>query len=167
METFPPLMAMWRDDPSDPGRLTADDPRVRRLIDRIAPGSVVTDLGGTYSLNVLLEPAGLVLRVHQSFVSRARLLAVQELKCALGARGACVATALAINGDTVLRSGNRWAEVEPYLPGEKPAPSTVACPCHTSRRSRRPPRSGGGCPLRHMRLSRCLSLPTTWSGSPV
>jgi hypothetical protein len=144
MQTFPRLLAMWRDDPADPGRLPADDPRVEALIRRIAPGAAVTDLGGTYSLNVLLEPAGIVLRVHQPFVSRNRLLALQALKHSLAARGVCVAPALAIDGDTVLRSGDRWAEVAHFRPGKQPC--TIAGRLRVALRRARAaaPASGGG-----------------------
>ena len=44
------------------------------------------------SLNVRLDPAGLVLRVHQPFVSRPRLLALQEVRRRLASRGLAVPT---------------------------------------------------------------------------
>ena len=47
----------------------------------IAPGAWLTDLGGMDSLNVRLDPAGVVLRVHQppACVSRPRLLALNKV----------------------------------------------------------------------------------------
>jgi hypothetical protein len=64
----------WTDDPADPGRWQLHHPDVQRLAAVIAPGAHLTDLGGAMSLNVRLDPLGLVLRVHQAHVSRARLL---------------------------------------------------------------------------------------------
>lgn len=123
-EVPPRLRSMWRDNPADPGRLTADDPRVRRLIGEIAPGSALTDLGGTFSLNLLLEEPRLVLRVHQAFISRNRLLALQRLRETLAVRDVRVAGATAWRGQSVLRCGARLAELEPFLDTERPAPTT-------------------------------------------
>ncbi|MDP9350969.1 MAG: hypothetical protein M3P51_05450, partial [Chloroflexota bacterium] len=81
-----PHMLAWRQDPSDPDRPFLSNPDVQRLILEIAPDSRATDLGGTFSLNVGLSPAGLVLRVHQPFVSRRRLLAVQQVRRLLADR---------------------------------------------------------------------------------
>jgi len=63
----------WIDDASGRGRASPDDPAVQRLVAEIDPHARVTDLGGTMSLNLRIDPAGLVLRVHQPFVSRRRL----------------------------------------------------------------------------------------------
>jgi hypothetical protein len=57
-----------------------NDPDVQQLVTAISPESRATDLGGVMSLNVRLDAAGLVLRVHQPFVSRQRLLAVQDVR---------------------------------------------------------------------------------------
>lgn len=115
------LRDCWFDLPSEPGRLPVDDPDVRRLAEAVAPGSRVTDLGGTMSLNLRLEPADLVLRVHQPFVTRRRMDAVQEVRRRLGAGGLLVPAPLA-----VLRCRNRWAEVEPYIPNERRTPTPEA-----------------------------------------
>ena len=72
----PRLVKWWLEN----DRSSLSDPDVQRLVAGIAPGSQAVDLGGTMSLNVELQPAGLVLRVHQPFVSRARLLALQEVR---------------------------------------------------------------------------------------
>src|SRR6476469_3711060 len=83
----PRLLAWWEDDLADPDRPTLRDPAVQRLVAAVSPGAQATDLGGAMSLNARLDPAGLVLRVHQSFVSRRRLLAVQEVRRALANLG--------------------------------------------------------------------------------
>jgi Ser/Thr protein kinase RdoA (MazF antagonist) len=90
---------------------------------RLAPGSSAEDLRGTMSLNVRLEPAGLVLRVHQSWVSRARLIALQRIRAHLSEGGLLAAPALERGGATLFRCGDRWGELEPYLPNERPAPA--------------------------------------------
>lgn len=115
----PRLQAWWRGTPSDPGRPTLNTPDVRRLTDEIAPGSQVTDLGGYMSLNARLDPASLVLRVHRTFVSRRRLLAVQEVRRRLADGGLVVPIPLPWRGSTVFRCGNHWAELEPFIPHER------------------------------------------------
>jgi Ser/Thr protein kinase RdoA (MazF antagonist) len=112
----PRLLEWWKDNPSDPDRPTLDNPDVRRLAAEIAPGAQVTDLGGVMSLNARLEPAGLVLRVHQPFVSRRRLLAVQEVRHRLAGMGLAVPVPTPWRNSTVFRCGRRWAELEEYLP---------------------------------------------------
>ncbi len=64
--THPRLREWWTDDPVDPGRMSLNDPGVQQLVTAISPESHTTDLGGVMSLNVRLDAAGLVLRVHQS-----------------------------------------------------------------------------------------------------
>ena len=82
-----PYMLAWREDPSDPDRPVLSNPDVQRLIAEIAPGSTATDLGGAFSLNARLEPAGLVLRAHQPFMTRRRLEAQQEVRRRLAELG--------------------------------------------------------------------------------
>ena len=103
----PRLLGYWTDDPADPGRLPLDHLAVQHLAAAIAPGARLTDLGGVYSLNARLDPAGLVLRVHQPLacVSRPRLLALQEVRQGLVRRGLCVPVALPWRGATVFRCG--------------------------------------------------------------
>jgi Phosphotransferase enzyme family len=122
----PRLLGWWRDNPLDAGRPTLDNPDVRRLINRIDALARATDLGGVMSLNARLEPAGLVLRVHQPFVSRAQLLAVQAVRKQLSQRGLAVGVPLAWQHATVLRCGARLAEMEAYLPHERPKPTLEA-----------------------------------------
>jgi hypothetical protein len=120
---YPRLVRWWRDNPADPDRASLDDPDVRRLIAEIGEGSRATDLGGVMSLNARLEPAGLVLRVHQPFVSCPRLLAVQEVRRRLAQGGLLVALPLSIRNSTVFRCGRRWAELEDYIEHRRPEPS--------------------------------------------
>jgi len=83
LHLHPHLLEWWKDDPSDPDRPELENPDVQRLIAELCPGVYGTDLGGVMSLNVRLDGAGIVLRVHQPFVSRQRLLAVQQVRCHL------------------------------------------------------------------------------------
>jgi Ser/Thr protein kinase RdoA (MazF antagonist) len=115
---------VWRADTA--GRPSPSDADVRRLADEIAPGAALSDLGGTMSLNVRLQPADLVLRVHQPFVSRPRLLALQEVRRRLAARGLRVAAPRPWRGAALFRCGGRWAELEPFLASERPAPTPEA-----------------------------------------
>jgi Ser/Thr protein kinase RdoA (MazF antagonist) len=120
---YPHLLDWWNDNPSDPDRPTLDNPAVQRLVDAIEPGAQATDLGGIMSLNVRLDPAGLVLRVHQPSVSRRRLLAVQAVRRDLIGQGLVVPAPLAWRGATVFRCGPRWAEIERYIVHERAAPT--------------------------------------------
>jgi len=121
--THPRLREWWTDDPADPGRMSLNDPGVQQLVTAISPESHATDLGGVMSLNVRLDAAGLVLRVHQPFVSRQRLLAVQDVRRGLANQGLVVPTPVRWNNATVFRCRNRWAELEEYLPHERLAPT--------------------------------------------
>jgi Ser/Thr protein kinase RdoA (MazF antagonist) len=121
-----PHMLGWREDPADPDRPELANPHVQRLAGKIAPGSECTDLGGVMSLNVGLQPAGLVLRVHQQFLTRSRLLALQEVRRRLAAQGLAVPVAIPWQDQTVFRCGTRWAELEPFLPNRRLAPSPEA-----------------------------------------
>lgn len=116
-----PHMLAWREDPSNPDRPILSHPDVQRLVAEIAPGSTGIDLGGAFSLNVRLEPAGLVLRVHQPFMTRRRLEAQQEVRRRLAGLGLTVPVPLAWRGSTLLRCGGRWAELEEYIPHDMPA----------------------------------------------
>lgn len=122
----PRLLRWWRDAPSDQGRPTLNDPEVRRLATEIVPSARATDLGGYMSLNARLDPTELVLRVHKAFVSRQRLVAVQSVRSLLAERGLIVPVALQWRGRTTFQCGNRWAELEDYLPHEQPEPTMDA-----------------------------------------
>jgi Ser/Thr protein kinase RdoA (MazF antagonist) len=123
MDRVYPHMLAWREDPSDPDRPLLSNPDVRRLADEISPNSELADLGGMFSLNVGLQPAGLVLRVHQPFVTRRRLTALQEVRRRLAERGLIVPVPLPWRGSTMFRCAGRWAELEEYIPHEKPEPT--------------------------------------------
>jgi Ser/Thr protein kinase RdoA (MazF antagonist) len=105
------LRAGWTTTDDDPWFLDVDHPSVRELVDEVAPGSATRELGGWTSTNVHLVDTGQVLRVHQRFVTRARLTAVHSVRRALLSRGLVVPEPLAL-----LRCGNRLAEVETYVP---------------------------------------------------
>lgn len=117
------LLEWWADDDLDHGRPSVNNPDVRRLVANISPGSQVEDLGGTMSLNLKLDPAGGVLRVHQPFVSKGRILAVQAVRRQLSNFGLIVPTAIQWGNSTVFRCGNRWAELEKFIPHHRDKPS--------------------------------------------
>lgn len=120
------LADWWIDDPANPGRALLSNPIVQRLATALAPGCCLTDLGGTMSLNVRVDPAGLVLRVHQPFVSRCRLLALQAVRHKLADQGLVVPVPVDRGGSTVFRGGDRWAELETYIPHVRPAPTPAS-----------------------------------------
>jgi Ser/Thr protein kinase RdoA (MazF antagonist) len=122
----PRLRAWWTDDPADPGRAALSDPDVQQLIAAISPASHATDLGGVMSLNVSLDAAGLVLRVHQPFVSRHRLLALQQVRRALASQGLLVPTPVRWRDVAVFACRDRWAELETYIPHERLTPTFEA-----------------------------------------
>lgn len=116
----PRLHSWWASDSADHGRLSPDDPAVRHLLAAIDPTASVTNLGGTMSLNLRLEPRGLVLRVHQPFVSRQRVIALQRVRRFLAHQGVVVPVPLSHDGTTTLRCGCRWAELEGYMVHQQP-----------------------------------------------
>ncbi|WP_169512993.1 phosphotransferase [Actinopolymorpha alba] len=101
---------------ADFNRPSASADNVRHLIEAVAPGATATDLGGCLSLNLLLRPINLVVRVHQPFVSRRRLLALQQLRRQLAGSGLNVADPLPARRRPLLRCGDSWAELEAYVP---------------------------------------------------
>jgi Ser/Thr protein kinase RdoA (MazF antagonist) len=121
--THPRLLDWWTDDPADPDRVLLDNPDVQRLAAAISPESHATDLGGVMSLNVRLDAAGLVLRVHQPFASRRRLLALQQVRRRLARRGVVLPAPVRWKGSTVFRCRDRWAELEEYVPHGRLAPT--------------------------------------------
>ena len=121
--SHPRLLEWWTDDPTDPGRASLNDPDVQQLTASISPDSRADDLGGVMSLNVKLDAAGLVLRIHQPVVSRQRLLAVQNVRRGLAKQGLVIPTPAIWNNATVFRCRNRWAELEEYIPHKRPAPT--------------------------------------------
>lgn len=122
-----PHMLAWREDPADPARPDVANPHVQRLAAEIAPSAGMADLGGAFSLNATLGSSGLVLRVHQPFMTRRRLHAQQEVRRHFDDQGLVVPVPLPWHGTTLLRCGNRWAELEPYIPNAKPEPTSASC----------------------------------------
>lgn len=90
------------------------------MVERIAPGSSVTDLGGCTSLNLRLQSAGLVLRAHQPYVSRERILALREIRRGLLDHGLRAAEPQTWQGKQTLRCRGRVAELESYVPHHRP-----------------------------------------------
>ncbi|MEQ4203860.1 hypothetical protein [Actinopolymorpha sp. B9G3] len=70
----------WQGDPATPEVTSPDDLDLRRLLERVAPGSETSDLGGCFCVNVRLPEPGLVVRVQPRFVSRQRVLALQDIQ---------------------------------------------------------------------------------------
>ncbi len=126
LNLHPHLLKWWKDDPADPDRTTLDNVDVQRLVAQISSGSYMTDLGGVMSLNAKLDAAGVVLRIHQPFVSRQRLLAVQEARRKLADMGFVVPVALCWRNSTVFRCGPRWAELEEYIPHKRAEPTLAS-----------------------------------------
>lgn len=120
----PRLFDWWMDDPSDPDRPTLNNPDVQRLISAMYPGAHTFDLGGVMSLNARVDEKGLVLRVHQPFVSRQRLLAVQEVRRNLANLGLLVPVPCTWQGATVFRCGRRLAELETFIPHKRLEPAS-------------------------------------------
>lgn len=114
------LLAWWKHNPSDPDRPLLNNPDVQQLITAIGPGLHASDIGGVMSLNARLEPIDIVLRVHQPFVSRQRLLAVQQVRQRLADLGLIVPVALR---NSTIRCGKRWAELEEYIPHRRLEPT--------------------------------------------
>lgn len=120
------LRAWWTDDPADPGRLSLSSPCAQALIREMSPASRPTDLGGVMSLNVHLGDLGSVLRIHQPFVSRARLLGLHAVRAALLKRGLRVPVPQKWRDRVLLRCGRRWAEMEEYIPHRRLKPTTAS-----------------------------------------
>lgn len=120
------IRSWWTDDPLDPARPTLAHPDVQSLLARVAPGEEAVELGGTMSLNLRLQPSHRVLRVHQPFVTAARLLGEQAVRWFVSRAGLTVAEPLSIDGETVLRCGKRLVEVEPFLENTRPSASDTS-----------------------------------------
>jgi len=97
------------------GRAPLGDADVQHLLRQIAPGSSVTDLGGEDSLNLRLDAARLVLRVHKPPMTSRRLDAEHQLRLGLAQQRLVVPATVAWDGRSTFRCGARWAELEQYL----------------------------------------------------
>lgn len=110
---------IWIDDgPSGPGRLSADDPEVIALAQTVESGSSkLSDLGGTMSLNVHLPKTGVVMRVHQPFVSRDRIMSERRMKERIIRSGLETPEPRRFpGGKDVVRCRQHWAELEKFVP---------------------------------------------------
>ncbi|MFD2077736.1 Ser/Thr protein kinase RdoA involved in Cpx stress response, MazF antagonist [Actinopolymorpha cephalotaxi] len=112
------------------------DSDVQRLAAKIVPGGSVIELGGFTSRNLRLGPVDgatdgtedLVLRIHPKYVSRRRLVAVQEVRRQLADMGLAVPRPLPHAGSAALRCAFSWAELEPYMPYEELKPTWDSYP---------------------------------------
>lgn len=104
-------------------RASVDDPAVTALVERVAPTTPITDLGGAFNLNLRLDfdsPA--VLRVHRPWVPRWRIAGLRRLRERLRSAGSNVARPIPVLGRDVVRVGDRWAELEEFVPNQSPIP---------------------------------------------
>ena len=117
---------LWAETPSDPGRLVSDDPRLRMLFGELGFDDEwpARDLGGVMSLNLHLTSRRAVVRVHQPFESRARLLALRELRRHLQHAGLTVGAPQFLCGQELIRWEGRWVELEAFVPHRKPPPTS-------------------------------------------
>src|SRR6478736_8980424 len=137
--------------------LSADDPDLVALTNRLSGGGRTVMLGGTMSRNVHLVDAALVLRVHAPSVSPARVRAERRLRHVLLDAGLTAAKPRSVTGEDLLWVAGRVAEVEQYVPHGAPVP-TRGGPASTI--SLTPPRGSCWAPmtLAHRR-------PTPWTRS--
>jgi Ser/Thr protein kinase RdoA (MazF antagonist) len=110
----------WQGDPKTPEVTSLNDPDLQRLLARIAPGSETSDLGGCFCVNVRLHESGLVLRVQPQFVSRRRVLALQEIRRQLARQGLQVGMPRTWRSRPLLRCRGCLVELETYVAHEKP-----------------------------------------------
>lgn len=98
-------------------RASVDNPAVLALIDRVGAGARWADIGGEFNLNIRLDvDPPMVLRVHRPWVGRSRLHGLRRLRERLAAEGVRIARPLPILNGDVVRVGDRWAEVEEFVP---------------------------------------------------
>lgn len=115
------LADAYTEDPADPDIVATDHPQVLAAIERIAPGTRVEALGGTMSRNLHLVDAGLVLRVHQDFVTRRRVLGERHLKGLTRSAGLAAAEPVPWRGRGTFTVAGRVAELERYAEHTKPS----------------------------------------------
>jgi len=83
----------------------------------------VIDLGGTMSLNLHIAKLGLVLRIHPSFVTRERLLALQAVRAHVAHCALVVPALVEIDGSPLIRIDQRFAELEHFVAHTAPPPT--------------------------------------------
>lgn len=101
---------------SSPGLIAA----VRRAWE-LGPVTGVTDLGGTYNLNLRLQtdPDAVVLRVYRPWISATRLAATQAARDALAEQGLPVVAPLrSPSGDGATVFDGRLIELDPWRPDD-------------------------------------------------
>ncbi|MEM7030507.1 MAG: phosphotransferase [Chloroflexota bacterium] len=118
-QSYPGLYKLMTDDPDYPGRMVLDHPSAQRLAAEISPDSQPVDLGGVMSLNIWLNANNTVLRIHQPSMSKRRILALQMVRLRLMERGLTLPLPLPWHGKTVVRCGDRWAELDEYIPNTR------------------------------------------------
>jgi Ser/Thr protein kinase RdoA (MazF antagonist) len=105
-------------------RASTDDPAVAALLDQLAPAGTWLDIGGSFNLNIRLDGAEpLVLRVHRPWATRGRVAGLRRLRERLQRAGIRVAQPVPILGRDLVRVGDRWAELEEFVPHVPPDPS--------------------------------------------
>lgn len=105
-------------------RASTDDPAVAALIDRLAVEAEWADIGGGFNLNVRIDTVPpTVLRVHRPWPTRRRVAGLRRLRERLVGAGVHVARPIAMLGHDVVRVGDRWAELEDFVPHMQPAAS--------------------------------------------
>jgi Ser/Thr protein kinase RdoA (MazF antagonist) len=114
------LQAWLAWSPTDPSVLAADSPDVVRLADRISPGSPRSDLGGWTSLNLHLQSAGMVLRVHGRFLTARRVSSLRRIRRHAADAGLLAAAPQTWNGHDLLACAGRVAELETFVPHAVP-----------------------------------------------
>jgi Ser/Thr protein kinase RdoA (MazF antagonist) len=82
------------------------------------------DIGGHFNLNIQLDGApSLVLRVHRPWATRGRVAGLRRLRERLQRAGIRVARPVPILGRELARVGDRWAELEEFVPHVQLSPS--------------------------------------------
>jgi Ser/Thr protein kinase RdoA (MazF antagonist) len=105
-------------------RASTDDPGVAALLDQVAPARAWQDIGGSFNLNIRLDVApSLVLRVHRPWATRSRVAGLRRLRERLQRAGIRVARPVPILSQELARVGDRWAELEEFVPHVQLSPS--------------------------------------------
>jgi Ser/Thr protein kinase RdoA (MazF antagonist) len=108
-------------------RAAAEDPPVAALIARLADRTTWVDLGGGFNLNVRIDAkTPVVLRVHRPWVRRGRVAGLRRLRERLQDSPVHVARPLPLGGRDLLRVGDRWADLEAFVPHRPPPPDEGA-----------------------------------------
>jgi len=102
-------------------RPSIDDPDVQALLARLGVGvASARDLGGTMSLNLHLEPLGLVVRIHKRSEAPERVRALRTLRRSLADHGLTVGSPVELMGQDLVDVGGRVAEAETFIAAAKP-----------------------------------------------